>query len=164
MREINEIMQADDIHILVDRIAKRKDYTISHLYIDGERFCDVCEDADRGLTSDMSEEEIMKIKINGKTAIPAGNYEVTLGIKSAKFSTKKYEKLYGWINGYLPRILNVPGFKGVLFHCGNSAEDSSACLILGENKVKGKVINSAETFKRFYKRINTGGRIFLTIR
>lgn len=157
-------MQADDIQILVERIAKRKDYTISHLYIDGERFCDVCEDTDRGLTSDMSEEEILKIKINGKTAIPSGTYEVTLGVKSAKFSTKKYEKLYGWINGYLPRLLNVKGFSGVLMHVGNSADDSEGCLILGLNKAKGKVINSAETFKRFYKRINTGGRIFLTIR
>jgi hypothetical protein len=42
----------------------------------------------------------------------------------------------------LPRLLNVPGFDGILIHRGNTENDSSGCIIVGENKVVGKVINS----------------------
>ena len=33
-------------------------------------------------------------------------------------------------------------------HVGNSALDSEGCIIVGENKVVGKVINSVNTFRR----------------
>lgn len=160
----NCVIFDNDVELLLERIAKRKLYTIGKLYIDGEYFCDTLEDTDRGLTSDMSEDEIMAIKINGKTAIPVGTYEVTLGVKSPKFSTPKYQKQYGFCNGYLPRLLKVPGYSGVLMHIGNTPEDTDACILVGENKVKGEVVNSTNTFKKLYKRINNCGRITITIR
>ena len=48
-------------------------------------------------------------------------------------------------------MLNVKGFDGVLIHSGNTERDSSGCILVGQNKVKGKVINSQETFKKLYK-------------
>ncbi len=47
-------------------------------------------------------------------------------------------------------MLDVPGFDGILIHCGNTAKDTDGCILVGENKVKGQVINSQETFKRLY--------------
>lgn len=44
----------------------------------------------------------------------------------------------------------MKGFEGILIHAGNTEEDSAGCIILGENRVKGKVINSRATFEKFY--------------
>lgn len=129
------------------RTFKGGEYTIGKLYINGKYFCDTLEDVDRGLTQNMTIEEIKKIKVYGKTAIPTGTYKVTLGVQSAKFS--KY-KQYKFCNGFLPRLLDVSGFKGVLIHIGNSDEDTDGCILVGKNTSKGKVLNSTATFKRLY--------------
>lgn len=155
----------NDIDILLERVARKEEYTIGKLYINGQYFCDTLEDTDRGLRDEMSVDEILNIKIAGKTAIPTGTYYVTLGVKSAKFSTEKYKKQYGFCNGYLPRLLNVKGYSGVLIHIGNEPKDTDGCLLVGFNKAKGKVLNSTETFKKLYKILNTAkGDIRLTIK
>jgi hypothetical protein len=48
----------------------------------------------------------------------------------------------------LPRLLDVPGSSGILIHRGNTKSDSSGCILVGENKVKGKVVNSTPYEKR----------------
>ena len=50
------------MNIIVKRFDFGKDYTMGMLYIDGKYFCDTLEDKDRGLTSEMKESEILKIK------------------------------------------------------------------------------------------------------
>ena len=141
-------------------IYKKSTYTISNLTIDGKWFCNVVEDTDRNLDNTMSVTHIQKVKdVNGNgvnddaiTAIPRGTYKVTLDVVSPKFSKKDYYKKF--CNGKVPRLLNVPGFDGVLMHCGSSAKSSAGCLILGYNKVKGGVIDSQKAFLskfRFYQ-------------
>ena len=129
------------------RIAKQKDYTIGKLYINGVYFCDTLEDVDRGLTADMPLDELKRIKVCGRTAIPIGRYQITLGIQSPKFS--KY-KQYDFCKGYLPRLLNVPAYEGVLIHIGNTHADTDGCILVGKNKQKGKVLESTKTFKELY--------------
>lgn len=130
---------------------KRSTYCISHLYIDGVYFCDVCEDADRGLTQDMPLAEIKKRKVYSKTAIPTGTYKIAMNIVSPKFAQRApYKSLCG---GRVPRLLNVPGYEGILIHIGNSATQSAGCLLVGQNTVVGKVMNSTETFKKLYKKL-----------
>jgi hypothetical protein len=48
----------------------------------------------------------------------------------------------------LPRLLDVPEFSGILIHCGNTKNDSSGCILIGENKVKRQIINSMQYEKR----------------
>lgn len=117
--------------ILVDRFYKGKDYTVGRLYIDGKYICNTMEDKDRGLTQDMPLDEIKKKKVYGKTAIPTGTYNVVVN-NSPKFKRN------------LPRLQNVPGYDGILIHRGNTHNDSAGCLLCGENKVVGKVINSTK--------------------
>jgi hypothetical protein len=83
----------------------------------------------------MSSDEIKRIKIPHETAIPAGVYRVVVNMSPAK-------------KRMLPRLLDVPGFSGILIHRGNTKSDSSGCILVGENKVKGKVINSTQYEKR----------------
>ena len=135
------------MELTLKRITLRSEYTIGKLYVDGEYVCDTIEDTVRDLDKD-GKFANGEVKIPGKTAIPYGRYEITMKVKSPKYSN--FSK-YSWAkkyDGYLPRLLNVPHFDGVLIHVGNSALDSEACVLVGENKVVGKVINSVNTFRR----------------
>ena len=133
------------MNILVKRVAKRASYTIGKMYINGVYFCDTCEDTDRGLTQYMSLAEIKRKKIYSRTAIPAGTYNVTMNVISPRFSKRDFYKK-NCDGGRVPRLLNVPGFDGVLVHAGNSAADTNGCLLVGKNSQVGKVLNSTNTF------------------
>lgn len=144
---------------------KKATYTIGLLYVNNEFCCHVCEDTDRGLTQDMPLAEIKKRKVYSKTAIPTGTYKIAMNIVSPKFAQRApYKSLCG---GRVPRLLNVPGYEGILIHIGNSATQSAGCLLVGENTVVGKVMNSTETFKKLYKKLkeaaDRGEQITITI-
>ena len=105
----------------LNRIAKKPLYTIGKVFVDGKYFCDTLEDRCR----DLDREE----KVMNETAIPAGVYEVIVNV-SAKFKRK------------LPLLLDVPHFTGIRIHRGNTDKDTSGCILVGENKQLGRVINS----------------------
>ena len=135
------------MELTLKRIALRSEYTIGKLYVDGEYACDTIEDTVRDLDKD-GKFANGEVKIPGKTAIPYGRYEVTMKVKSPKYSN--FTK-YSWAkkyDGYLPRLLQVPHFEGVLIHPGNTDADTEGCLCVGFNKVVGKVVDSVNTFRR----------------
>lgn len=136
--------------LVLKRSYRGPKYCIGHLFIDGVYFCDVIEDVDRGLTQDMSLAQIKIIKVYGETAIPYGTYKVTITY------SPKFKK-------YLPYINNVPGFTGIRIHSGNTQEDSLGCLIVGENKVKGKVINSRITMEKLMNKLKNQTDITIEI-
>lgn len=110
------------------RILLKDEYTIGKLYIDGEYFCDTLEPP----TRDLNKNGIFdngETKVKNNTAIPFGTYNVIVN-RSPRFKRD------------LPRLLNVPDFDGVLIHRGNTKNDTSGCILVGEKKVKGKVVNS----------------------
>lgn len=133
--------------LLLKRIALRDIYTIGKLYVNGIYFCDTIEDKVRDLNKDGDLNDVGEGKIPSLTAIPYGEYEITLKVQSPKYSLRTG---YNWCKGYLPRLINVSNFDGILIHAGNTASDSAGCIIVGENKIKGQVINSMATLKRLY--------------
>lgn len=138
----------NELNLELRRIFTNSGYTIGHLFINGEYVCDTIEDADRGLRSDMPLKEIKAKKVYGETAIPTGTYDITMNTKSQKYSDFERYKWAKDYDGYLPRLLNVPGFEGVLIHVGNYANpDSLGCILVGFNKAKGMVTDSTTTFK-----------------
>lgn len=149
------------MELTLKRIARKATYTIGRLFVDGERFCDTCEDTDRGLSQSLPLDVNKARKRKGVTAIPTGRYKVTLNVQSPRFSKKAQ---YAFCNGYLPRLINVPCYQGVLIHVGNTANDTDGCILVGENKAVGKVLNSTATFKRLYARLKEAkGDIYITV-
>lgn len=149
------------MEILVKRLWKLPKYTIGKIYIDNELICDSLEDTDRDLRQNMPLSEIQSKKVYGETAIPTGTYKVAMDVVSPKFKNRSWAKPYG---GKIPRLLNVPGFEGILIHPGNKPEESLGCLFPGENKVKGQVINSTAAFNKIMgKLLSAEGEITITI-
>ena len=135
--------------ITLTRIYTSQDYTIGRLRVDDKYICDTCEDRDRGLDQSWTEKEIAKVKIKKQTAIPTGTYKVTLAIKSPKMSQQTYYR--NFCGGYLPRLIEVKGYEGILIHVGNKASQSAGCILVGYNTVKGCVTNSKRAFEELYK-------------
>ena len=129
------------------------------------RIADTIEDKDRRLDQSMTEANIARIKVKHQTAIPTGTYDIDMTTVSGTFSKKpQYKEFCG---GKVPRLKYVKCFSGILIHSGTDQDSSSGCIIVGENKVVGKVINSWATFKRVYSLLkaahNRGERITITI-
>lgn len=108
----------------VERLWKKPGYTVGRLYVDGKFFCNTLEDTVRDLNRER--------KVPGKTAIPYGEYKVVFNW-SPKFGRN------------LPRLLNVPAFEGILIHPGNTADDSSGCILVGKNTEVGRLNESRYT-------------------
>lgn len=130
------------LELTLERRYRCDDYTIGKMKVGSVVTSDTLEDKDRGLTSDMSLAAIKLRKVFGKTAIPTGTYRVKLTY-SPKFANKSWAKKY---DGLVPEILDVKGYSGVRIHPGNDQYDTEGCLLVGENKVKGKVINSVAKY------------------
>lgn len=128
-------------------------YTIGKMYIDGQYFCDTLEDkvVDKNKNGVFDGDEK---KIYSESAIPFGRYEICLNI------SPRFKRL-------LPRLLNVPHFEGILIHRGNTPKDTAGCILVGENKQKGMVLNSTKYEEELVKQMKTvadkGEMIFITI-
>ena len=107
------------MNLFLQRIAQTPEYTIGRLYIDEKFFCHTLEDA------------VREEKIAGKTAIPEGTYKVVVN-RSPRFKRD------------LPLLLDVPYFEGIRIHRGNTAKDTSGCILVGINSKKGMVLESTK--------------------
>ena len=124
------------MHIQVTRTAKDAEFTLGELTIDGVWTCYTLEDTVR----EVEGEPVEAWKIPGKTAIPAGEYEVDITF-SPHFGHD------------LPLIENVAGFEGVRIHPGNTAADTAGCLLVGMVTGDGFVGHSREAFGLVFDKI-----------
>ena len=102
--------------------------TIGELFRDGQFECFTLEDTVRA------------VKIPGKTAIPAGTYEVTVNF-SPHFGRP------------LPLLLDVPEFEGVRIHPGNRPQDTEGCILVGRTKGADFVGESRLAFDALFPQI-----------
>ena len=152
------------MELILERIAKRKTYTIGRLYIleevideystsTAERyFCDTLEPTWRDYAHGA-------YKVKGRSAIPEGRYAVVISWSP---------KMQQW----LPILLGGPDFnrkwQGIRIHAGNTAEDTEGCILVGKNREVGKVLDSRLWVHRLKRKIveakAKGEAVWLTVR
>tara|TARA_B110000495_G_scaffold189029_1_gene189757 strand:- start:392 stop:856 length:465 start_codon:yes stop_codon:yes gene_type:complete len=115
------------------------------------------------------EDEQRDIKVKAETRIPSGVYKI-LFRKEGGFH-EKYTGRYGSMHKGMLHVQDVPGFKWILIHTGNTDEHTAGCLILGdsqENNItteNGFIGKSTTSYKRVYpmiaKALEKGEEVFI---
>ena len=152
------------MELILERIAKKKTYTIGHLYIakepdgnnsglgqpltKGLQICDTLEPTWRDYKNGA-------YKVKGRSAIPEGRYAVVISF-SPKFKQ------------WLPILLGVPKFDGIRIHAGNCSEDTEGCILVGKNRLVGQVLDSRIWLHRLKQKIveakSRGEPVWITIK
>ena len=127
--------------ITVVRIKSDDDATLSLVSVDGYFQCFGLED------------EYREEKIAGETRIPAGLY--TVGVRDVGGFHNRYMKKFSQFHRGMLEVQNVPNFKYILIHIGNTERDTAGCLLVGCNgNTSGdlSVGNSTGAYKSLYKK------------
>ena len=152
------------MELILKRIAKRKTYTIGRLYIreqvmdeylpgyEDHYFCDTLEPTWRDYANGA-------YKVKGRSAIPEGRYAVVISY-SPKFKQ------------WLPILLGGPEFnrkwQGIRIHAGNTAKDTEGCILVGQNREVGKVLDSRKWLYELKQKIveakDRGEAVWITIK
>ena len=103
------------------------------------------------------EDQYQTKKVMQETRIPAGKYEIKYR-KEGGFH-KRYNERYPDIHRGMLHVTNVPNFKWILIHVGNTDEHTAGCLLLGDTqennqiKTNGFIGKSSQAYVRVYDKI-----------
>lgn len=98
--------------------------TLGALYINDFWVCWTLEDAirERPMTPGVQPAVwVAEWKVKGRTAIPAGRYQVVM----------EYSPRFDIV---LPELKGVPGFSETKFHAGNDVDDTDGCILVGRTR------------------------------
>lgn len=132
--------------------------TLGLLYINNKFYCYTLEDT------------WQKVKVPGKTRIPAGAYPVKFRKEESELTNTYRSRYSEWFSYHL-QIQHVPGFRYIYIHNGGDHTKTEGCILVSDSLNTAKrntyLSNSKETFKRLYgfleMQIKEGKKITLTI-
>lgn len=155
-----------EMKLIVDRFSRTPDYTLGRLLFGHEPSATAYNGhVDRMFICFTLEDTYRPEKIQGKTRIPAGEYEIKLRPEGKKY--QKYLARFGeWQKPGMLYVTGVPNFEWILIHPGNSANDTEGCLLVGNGfDPSGVLLQSADAYERIYKYISermvAGERCFI---
>lgn len=123
---------------LVRRTSTRRD-TLGLLFLDGRFLCYTLED------------EYRTQKVYGETRIPAGTYRLALRREGRLFH--KYSKRFHE-NHPMLWLQDVPGFRWIYIHIGNTERDTEGCILVGKGyRLEGDryvLVQSTIAYKQIY--------------
>jgi hypothetical protein len=145
----------------VKRFNTGEDSTIGLLFdiTDGNKF--LCYTLEDGFNIE---------KIAKETRIPPGRYEIKLRTTGG-FHSKYLSKFGKDFHKGMLHIVDVPNYKYILIHIGNTIKDTEGCLLLGDSQSQnitksGTLTNSANAYKRVYEYVSSklvsGEKVFIT--
>jgi hypothetical protein len=112
-------------------------------------------DGQRKFLSYTLEDEYRKEKVMSETRVPAGTYNVTLRTEGGFY--QDYTERFGSdFNKGMLWVRDVPGFEYILIHIGNTDEDTSGCLLVGDTQNNNQITkdgfigSSTNNYKRIY--------------
>jgi len=109
-------------------------------------------------------------KIQGETRIPEGIYEIKF--RDDGGMNKRYKEIYGdWHVGML-HLQEIPGFRWVYIHIGNTDDQTEGCILPGIGTLFDKdhtTQYSEKAYRKIYNAIKTavfgkGEKVFIHVR
>lgn len=103
------------------------------------------------------EDEHRDKKVKHETRIPQGTYQIKLRTWGGFHS--KYSRRFADVHVGMLEITDVPNFTDILIHGGNTDEDTSGCLLVGnsqKNNIQasnGFIGESIEAYLELYKQV-----------
>jgi Family of unknown function (DUF5675) len=117
------------MELMLQREPSADGCTIGKLSVDGGFECFTLEDVIRDGP-----------KIADRTAVPPGRYRIAITL-SHRFGRM------------LPQLLDVPGFDGIRIHPGNTAADTSGCILVGQSRANDSVSSSRLAMEQLQRKI-----------
>lgn len=127
----------DTMNIEVRRKHTTPYSTTGEMYIDGKFFAYTLEDPVRDK------------KVQDKTAIWPGTYDMIWN-----YSTRFKKEM--------PLVLDVPEFTGIRIHAGNTASDTTGCILVGNKLGKDYVGESKAAFDAFQAKTKDAKNVKIT--
>lgn len=144
---IGKDMDAFDVKLQVLRYSSAKESTLGLLFDISEK---------RKFLAFTLEDEYREEKVKHETRIPAGTYAIQFRTEGG-FHSKYLKKFKSPFHKGMLHLQNVPGFEYILIHGGNDDDDTSGCLLVGNDaksnvsgKSKGKILDSVQAYKKIY--------------
>ena len=128
------------MELLLQRKKESSEWTLGELFIEDTMECFTLED--------QSQEK----KVMHETRIPAGRYQVLLRTEGGHH--ERYSKKFPEIHKGMLHLQNVPRFTWILIHIGNDDDDSSGCILVGEDhNGNGFLLRSTAAYLALYKKV-----------
>jgi len=119
------------VRLRLDRCWLSQKATVGKLIIDDVFECFTLEDRYRPPPEP---------KVPRETCIPVGEYRVLITF-SPRFKVM------------MPLVQDVPGFQGVRFHTGNTADDTEGCILVGRKRGDSTVYESRAAYEQLFGKL-----------